>query len=89
MPDFRRISGISQLKAILLTESPQGLLATFKDKFLEGQSPFRGDLNNPQEIEHFLLEERYFFGELLRGVVANLSNDVSEFVVELLFLPEK
>ncbi len=86
MPDFRGISSIPQLKAILLTQS---LLSTFKHKFLKRQSSFRRHLNNPQEIEDLLLQKGDFLSKLLHGIVTNLRNNISKLIVELLFLPEK
>lgn len=60
-----------------------------KDQPFEIKCSFGSDLDNPQEVEDFILKEGDFFSELLKGKVTNFSNNISKFVVELVLLPEK
>jgi hypothetical protein len=60
-----------------------------KQELLKRKSLFRRNLNNPEEIEKFLLEERHFLTEHFRRIVADLSDDMFELVAKLSLLSEE
>ena len=66
-----------------------GLWSAFEYQFLKGKCSFGSHFDDSQEIEYFFLEEGNLLAEILSGVVTNLSDNISEFIVELILLPEE